>query len=91
MPYSGRCGAFKCGFDKECAAKSLILNDLLMHDALYLNLNLILPLIVQHAPPARLRYFKLAITAFVISAVLLLPPNSAGLTMLLANEISTAR
>jgi len=44
MPYSGRCGAFKCGFDKECAAKSLILNDLLMHDAVYLNLNLILTL-----------------------------------------------
>ena len=35
---------------RECAAKSLISNDLLMHDAFYLNLNLILTLIVQHAP-----------------------------------------
>jgi hypothetical protein len=50
MPYSGRCGAFKCGFDKECAAKSLILNDLLMHDGLYLNLNLILTLTDPPAP-----------------------------------------
>jgi hypothetical protein len=36
MPYSGRCGAVNGGFDKGGAAKSLILNDLMMHVELYL-------------------------------------------------------
>ena len=52
MPYSGRCGAVKGGFNKECDAKSLILNDLFMHDTDYVTpiIRLATAIQISHRP-----------------------------------------